>query len=330
MSKYKILVPFEPIIFETLSYRSTRKLAESFSLAGIKVTEKKEGEFYIAELGVEATRISEAELFAVYRVEELLNLFAIGNDGFRILFSEVKSEKIETEDQADSVEITESEDNTLRIYAKEVAELKEHLATEKRKNNFEFEEGALKWRDKWIDWLKLALKLNYLAVISKDLVPSLILRYSALETITENILGSPESLLKSKFKERNEEKEEFLKAIEKIFRKYGLEDESDRLINRIRATHEEGKNKRIQRAFKKCNIEAQIQDIYFVSEQRGKVVHPIKSSDIDDLRKAVSFAEKWIRESLHFILSNPKFILDNKEKLEASGSQTPQSSGFLL
>lgn len=314
MAKYKFTIPFELIIFETLSYRSITKLAESFSLAGIKVTENKEGDFYMAELGVEATRISEAELLAVYRVEELLNLFAIGNDGFRILFSGVKSEKIETEDQADSVEIIDSEDNTLRIHVKEIIELKEHLATEKRKYNFKFEEIALKWRDKWIDWLKIALKLNYLAVISEDLVPSLILRYSALETITENILGSQESLLKSKFKERNEEKEEFLKAIEKIFREYGLENESDRLMKRIQEAHKEGKNKRIQEALKRCKIEAHIQDINFISRQRGKMVHPIKSSDIDDLRKAVSLVEKWIKKSLQFILSNPKFILDNKEK----------------
>lgn len=316
MAKYKVLVPFDPIIYETLSYRSTTKLAESFSLAGIKVTEKKEGEFYIAELGVEAARISEAELLAVYRVEELLNLFAVGNDGFRILFSGVKSEKIETEDQTDNVEIIDSEDNTLRVYIKEIVELKEHLATEKRKNNFKFEEGALKWRSKWVDWLKIALKLNYLAVISEDLVPSLILRYSVLETITGNILGVQETLLKTKFEDREHEKRELQKDIENVFRKHGLDDdEVMRLKYRILETHEEGKNKRIQEALKRCNIEAQIQDINFVTRIRGKVVHPIKSSDIDDLRKAASHVDKWIRESLHFILSNPKFILDNKEKV---------------
>jgi hypothetical protein len=309
MAKYKIIVPFEPIIFETLSSSTTTKLAESFSLAGIKVNEKKEGEFYEAEVGVEATGNSEAELLAVYRVEELLNLFAVWNDGFKILFSGIKSEKIETEDQADSVKIIEGEDNVLHIYLKETIGLREHLSVEKRKNNFEFEEGALKWRDEWVDWLKVALKLNYLAVISRELIPSLILRYSALETITENILGSPESLLKSKFKERNKEKEEFLKAINKIFIEHGLENKSEHLMNRILETHEEGKNKRIQEALKICKIEAQIQDINFVSRQRGKMVHPIKSSEVDDLTRAISLAEKWIRESLQFILSNPKFII---------------------
>lgn len=314
MTKYKVLVPFEPNIFETLSSRSTPKLAESFSLAGINIIENKEDEFYIAELGEEASKTSEAELLAIRRIEKLLDLFAVGNDGFRIQFSGVKSERLETEDQANNFEIIENEDNTLHVHVKEIVEAKEHIGIVKRKCKFEFEERALKWSDKWNDWLKMALKLNYLAVISNDLVPSLILRYSALETITENILGSAESLLKSKFKERNNEKEQFLKAVEKIFMQYGLKNETNRLMNRIQETHEQGKNKRIQEILKKCGIEAQIQEINFVTKQRGKVVHPQKSSDIDDLRKSVLLIEKWTRESLRFILSNPKFILDNKEK----------------
>lgn len=313
MSKYKILVPFEPIISETLSSRSTTKLAESFSLAGIDVIANKEEELYTAEFEIKASRYSEAESCAVGRIEEILNLLAIWNDGFRVIFSGVKSEKIENEDQTATVKLHKN-GSKHQIYVRENAEVREHISIVKKKINFKFEENALKWRDKWSDWLKTALKLNYLAVISQDLEISLILRYSALETITKNILGSPESLLKSKFKERNKEKEEFLKAIEKIFREYGLENESDHLMNRIRETHEEGRNKRIQKALKRCKIEAQIQDINFTSRQRGKKVHPVKSSDIDDLRKAVTLADKWIRESFRFILSNPKFILDNKEK----------------
>lgn len=229
------------------------------------------------------------------------------------MYSGVKSERLYTEDQIPSIEKKRNED--IQLCIKEQVELKEHLSTEKTKNNFKFEENALKFHNKWPDWLVIALKLNYLAVISLDLEPSLILRYSALETLTENILRNPKSLIKTKFKGKSDERREFLKDIEEILKKYELENQSNRLIDRIQETHTESKNERIKEALKSCNIEAKIQDINLVSRQRGKVVHARKSISSDDLQKATSLIEEWIRKSLHFILSNPKFILDNKEKV---------------
>lgn len=305
MAYYKIFVPFEPIIFESLTQKHTTKLAETFYLEKVSFTKNEKGEFYTAELEIENQKSREAELNAINRVEEILSLFATWNDGFRVMYSGVKSEKLYTEDQIPSIKKRRNKD--IQACVEEQIEIKEHLSTEKTKNNFEFEKNALKFHDKWPDWLVIALKLNYLAVISANLEPSLILRYSAIETITENILGNPESLIKTKFKDKLNERKDFLKDIEEVLKKYRLGNQSVRLIGRIQEAHTESKNERIKKALKNCNIEAKIQNINFVSRQRGKIVHAGKSSSNDDLLKASFLIEEWIRKSLHFILSNQKY-----------------------
>jgi len=305
MKKYEVIIPFEPIVFEALSEKSITKLAKSFILDGVKIIENKKGNFYMAYIKVQANKSSQAELIAVYRIEEFLRLFAVKNDLFRIMYSGVKSKKMENEDQGQTFEVIKNGEKSFHAQVKEKVETKEHISIEKRKNNFKFEERSLKWRDNWYDWLKLALELNYLAVNSQNHVPSLVLRYSALETITNNILGGQESLLKYKFKERGKKKDKFLKTVEKIFRKFGLENESGRLINRILETHAEGKNNRIEKALKKLNIDVQTKDIIFISKMRGKVIHPLKHSDHNDLKKANFLIEEWIKKSLQFLLSNP-------------------------
>jgi len=304
MPKYKVLIPFEPVIFESVSQTHITELAESFSLSGINVRKSKES-IYKAKLTVEAENYHQATLLAVGRVEELLNLFATWNDGFRLIISSVETKKIQDEAETKSIIKEEGREGSKTITLIETAELREYFSTVKTKHNYELEANALNWRDKWPDWLRMALQLNYLAVISHDLALSLILRCSALEKLTGGILEKPKTILKVVFSNKAKKKKELLNNIKKIFSCYGLNNkEVKRLEERIQETQVEGNVSRITEALNKCKVEADPKNVKLVLSQRGTEIHNRKSSSSNELRKASSFAEEWVRKALHFILNN--------------------------
>lgn len=304
MSKYKVLIPFEPVISESVSQTHITELAESFSLSGINVRKSKEG-IYNAELTVGAENYHQSILLAVGRVEELLNLFATWNDGFRLIISSVKTEKIQDEIETKSIIKEEEREGSIQISMIETVELREYLSTVKTKHNFELEANALNWRDQWLGWLRMALQLNYLAVISHDLALSLILRCSALEKLTGGIVGKPKTIFNVEFANKPKKKKELLNIIKKIFSCYGLNNkEVKRLEERIQETQVEGNVSRIIEALSKCKIEADPKNVKLVLSQRGAEVHNRKSSSSNRLRKTSGFAEEWVRNALHFILNN--------------------------
>lgn len=298
MAAYKVSVPFEPLTYETLSSSSTSQLPDSFNLPGIRVTVNAKG-IYNAELRVEAPRISVAKAIAVDHVEEVLTLLATWNDGFRITFSSgVTAEKIPDEEVA-SVSVDESGIKHSSLH--EVLELQDSISLLKKRDDVQFEVRALQWSEQWPDWLRTALKLNYLAVVSHHIVPTFIIQYSALEVLTAVIQGRSPSVLD--FALEAEKAKQLSSEIKKMLRNFGLSDNGvDRLLSRISDTRAKSNIDRITDALSKCGINADPKDVRLVVQQRGAVVHAGQPSDANELRKAVSLVQNWVQIALRKII----------------------------
>jgi hypothetical protein len=308
MAQYKVLVPFASVIFESMSQQHTTRLAPRFSLEEISVNEER-SHFYIAEIKVEAKNHLEAKIYAVNRIEEVLGLFAVCNDGFRIVISGVMVEKKNEEVPSKNIIKKEVDGERNNISVTDVIEIGEHISTLITKGNYEFEANAIKCRGQWPDWLRIALKLNYLAVVSHDLIISLMLRFSALEVLEYSIMGEPVKIIKLKFKEK--EKRDFFCSVRRVFDHYELsQNEIERIEGRIRDTNRESKTNRLAKALKICGVSADPKDIRFVIERRGAVTHKREQTESGDIEKALAYINNWISKALHFILRNQKYVFD--------------------
>jgi hypothetical protein len=294
MAVYKVIVPFESLFYATLKDSRICQLPKSFIIHQIKVTADDTG-CYNADLAVEATNNNEAKELAVRRIEEFLSLLALIDCGFRIKFASVSAEGIPHKKAVLLGNIVRSNN---------IIELTDFLHLTKMHNNVDFEIVALKRREQWSDWLKTALRLNYIAVLSHDLVPAFIIHYSALEVLTNAILGIQQTVLNIELKSDNEEelenkKNNLIDAIRNVLQNYGLKEESiKRLLYRIRDTQSEGNIDRINSALKRYGIDLNKEDVQLVIKQRGAVAHPRQSLDMNKLRTAATYAKTWVQAIL--------------------------------
>lgn len=298
---YEVSVPFEPLTYETLSTSSTSQLPNSFDLSGIRVTVNTEG-IFIAELQVKASNNHEAKTIAIERVEELFALLATRDHGFRISLLNVRTLRIS---DGKIPRVSVDENGTKYNTIPEDITTQDSLSILKKRDDLKFEDSALQWREQWPDWLRTALKLNYLAILSHDIEPAFIIHFSALEVLTKAIQCPAPSVLKLELDA--EKAKQLIREIKKTFHDFSLSNNCvDRLVSRISDTHAISNIDRISEALRRCGIKADPKDIRLVVQQRGAVVHAGHSPEADKLRKVVSLIRNWVQIMLCNIMDTQK------------------------
>ena len=190
-SVYEVIVPFKQLVYESMGSKVSTELPPNPTfLDEIIIVEK--DNFWELNFDVDAENVLIAREKAVQIAEVVLSLFAINNDGFRVLESGVRSKKKEPV----KVKITKSGNRTHVSFELEI-NLTDHVSAVKTKGNLELEASYFSIKESWPLYLSNALNLNYLSVMSHKPAIKFILIVSALESLTYGRLGSIKSIIKT-------------------------------------------------------------------------------------------------------------------------------------
>ncbi|MCK5341896.1 MAG: hypothetical protein KAR20_00750 [Candidatus Heimdallarchaeota archaeon] len=277
-------------------------MPDKFTIQDIEVNFDEKG-MYSGELTIEAIDRKKAIEEAIFRIEELLFLLAIHGDGFRISLGMGLSAK---EIAAQSPEeIIDDGSGNIQLRISETFYISDFVEVCSVRKAFPFESVSISHRASWPHWLRTALRLNYLSVISYELETTLITLYSALEVIVSGVLPSSTTVFKNKFSSDLKKEQDIIEQLKSLFSKYEFSpEESERLINHVRTTERESKNLRIQKVLKEYNGPADFENIKSVTGARGKIVHTGNVSDNKQLEKAVAELRIWVNAILKKYLEN--------------------------
>jgi hypothetical protein len=295
VATYQVLVPFGALLYESLDGTSTMELPEAFDLPGMAVTRHGNGR-YAAAIQVDAQNAEQAKRVGVRRVRETLCLMAINLSGFVIDFGQgVKGLRLDETYPSLVTSCVDADGKTLfAVSATDIGELIESASVVQQAVSFDLEARALAWRTEWPKWLATTVELNYLAVISHEDIPRLISLYSALEVMTNGLLGEPELVL-SGF----QQKKPLRRGLRAVLEEFDIRDDFiERVLQRVEGTQAKSQIDRIARALELLDVEASLEDIRSVTGVRGAVAHAGKSSDDGTLRHALDRTSKWVKAGL--------------------------------
>ena len=304
-ASYRVQVPLFPFGVEAISFASRSELPATFETGGIAVTHDKVNDRYLAQLEVSATNARHAKEVAIERVNDLLSLLAVGGDGLLVGYGDALT-ATSLDPQRGSV-VDEQIDvdpatgkRHFRIDLGASVAFGSKLSVVKKRNSVEQEAAVLAHREDWAPWFEIALELNHLATTTHHLKPALVLHFTALEVITEGLLGTPPLIFSG------EQKATF-KSIEPeladLLGNSGLQDEDvARIVTRVRETRRESDIDRMQRALKQLDVGATMDEIRATRNVRGAVVHRGGQSDRAALNAAAANARSWVQASLRTVM----------------------------
>jgi len=300
MYLFEVNVPFQSVRYEGVGSSSIAQLPDAFELYGVAVNYDKENNIYLARLAVPAKNISEAKTKATEFIRLILSLVATKDLGFCINYGACFT-ACSIDENTEAIALASSKESN-RLYALlENLHLEEHIGIVKKQLNVEFEKKALSWFESWPQWLKDALELNYLSVISHEEIPSFVTLCSALEVMVLGIIGIAPTLISRKLLKK-QSASLFNEMIE-LLTKYSLsKNDIDRLISRMKETHNQSTVDRIKTALYKLGLEAESKDVKLVVRQRGSIIHMGKSSDYQEFHYAKRLVTNWVQTGLRNIL----------------------------
>ena len=300
-------MPFQSVRYEGVGSFSIAQLPDAFELYGIVVNYDKENNIYFSRLTVPAKDISEAKTKAAELIRLILSLVATKNLGFCINYGAGFTAR-SIDENTETFALASSKES-YRLHALLVnLHLEEHIDIVKKQLDVEFEKKALSWFESWPPWLKDALELNYLSVISHEEIPSFITLCSALEVMVLGIGGNAPTLISQNFQEK--QSESLFNEMVELLTKYTLsKNDISRLISRMKETQNESTVDRIIAALYKLGLEAKSKDVKLVVRQRGYIVHSGRSYDAEKFHKAQRFVRDWVQAGLCNILQKQVDLL---------------------
>lgn len=189
MPAFLVVVPFEPVIHETLDSRVFTNLPETELEIGIRIRSGESG--YFAELEVQADRPGSAKAIAVDLVERLLAVLASWNHGFQVRIGGVRSELI---DSGDSAIVTQESTGSVAVTASETIFLEEHLEAVVGKANLGAEDAFLQRYGALPEYIRSCLELNYLLVLSTRPPNRWLLAATGLEALAIGTIGPQDTV----------------------------------------------------------------------------------------------------------------------------------------
>jgi hypothetical protein len=195
---FNVIVPFTAITRGDLSQSKAARLPPGdISLPSSMLVHETGDGCYTATLEIEAQNPGEAREFGVMGVEQLCGLLAISGDLFEIEFSKVVAEILREVSPTEPTVIQNDGKTDIAICSR--VWFSGHLDSIKTKGDMQFEANALTKIERWPDYLRRGIDLNYSAVRAVTNDVRFLLLISALEMLALKKLGAPETLLKTKF-----------------------------------------------------------------------------------------------------------------------------------
>lgn len=94
MQRFRVTVPFEPVVHESLDSRVVTQLPDAEFAGGLRLGAARER--YVGELEVDANHPTAAKASGVRAVERVLAVLASWNYAFQIRIGAIRSERLES------------------------------------------------------------------------------------------------------------------------------------------------------------------------------------------------------------------------------------------
>lgn len=187
MPRFRVLVPFEPVVHESLESRSFAQLP-TYELAGdIDLRPDGDADGHVAELEVDANRPSSAKAAAVETIERFLAVLASWNYAFQVRIGGVRSEVVEG---LGSVSTQRSESGVLEVTASDTIFVEGHVEAVVQKASLDAENEFFRRYAELPEYLRSCLELNYLVVVSTRPPNRWLLAATGLEALAVGTAGS--------------------------------------------------------------------------------------------------------------------------------------------
>lgn len=306
MPLYDLAVRLEPARFIDIDLFEMARIPDDVDLAGIHIRRFKAGtipeiesEVYLAQLQVFADDERQAKRRAVGRVQQILAVMGAFNVPLRIDYPGVIINAMRTDVSAPPP--GDPPDQTGGFF-EDPYDTPASIGWFRA--DVEFERRALSWRDRWPNWLQVALELNHLALIS-PVKPAFVISYSVLEILETNVVGKPEVILSDRLTKGD--RKQLRRDLDEVLIKYKFdEDMRARLLQRLADTQKSSRAERFAALLQRVGMPADLdKDIQPIIHVRNKIAHP---SEQPTLKEIVSSGEKlrrWVSRGLQVCLEPP-------------------------
>ena len=288
---FSVVVPFEPVLHETLDSRVFTNIPDTDLAAGIQIRRSESG--YLAELQVDADRPGTAKAIAVDRVERLLAVLASWNHGFQVRIGGVRSEMFESGGSGTAAEVSPG---VVAVTASETLFLEEHLEAVVSKANLDAEDAFLQRYDGLPEYIRSCLELNYLLVLSTRLPNRWLLAATGLEALAVGTIGAQDTVTG---RLDADQRRALMRAVRAAVEAVGLPEMRDRILGRVLGTTTGPVANHVHRYLAKLGIHhASPDDINRWWRTRGTLAHGgAVDIDLGDLNHLINVFQVALRRT---------------------------------
>lgn len=189
MTRFSVIVPFDPVVHEDLDSRVFTQLPDSDLASGLVLRGGSDG--YTLQLVVDAESPGAAKRAGVEAAERFFSVLATWNHGFQARFAGVRSERIE---EPESASVAQSAPGVFTVSASDTLFVEAHVEAVVRKANLEAEGDVLDRYANLPEYARSSLELNYLLVLSTRPPNRWLLAAIGLEALTVGAPGPQQTL----------------------------------------------------------------------------------------------------------------------------------------
>lgn len=228
MTRFSVIVPFDPVVHEDLDSRVFTQLPDSDLTSGLALRGGSDG--YTLQLVVEAERPGAAKRAGVELAERFFSVLAAWNHGFQLRIAGVRSERIEDPRPATG---GQTAPGVVAISASDTLFIEDHVEAVVRKANLEAEDDVLGRYAELPEFARSCLELNYLLVLSTRPPNRWLLAAIGLEALTVGAAGAQQTLSSRLGPDKEGELQA---ALRPALHDLGLDDLADKIVQRVQST----------------------------------------------------------------------------------------------
>lgn len=185
MPRFRVFVPFEPVIHESLESRSFTEIPDCDLPGDVRIRRGSDG--YTADLEVAAERPSLAKAAAIIAIERFLAVLASWNYAFQIVMGGVRADLIELVGEAT---VGRENSGAVEVAVSDTVFVEGHIEAVHTKESVGAERDFYGRYDELPEYVRSCLELNYLLVLSTRPPNRWLLAATGLEALAVGALGA--------------------------------------------------------------------------------------------------------------------------------------------
>lgn len=226
MTRFPVIVPFDPVVHEDLDSAVFVRLPDSDLTSGLALRGRSDG--YTLHLVVDAERPEVAKRAGVEVAEKFFSVLATWNHGFQVRIAGVRSERIE-----DPGPTTGGQTASGVLSTSDTFFVGDHVQVVVCKANLEVEDAVFGHYADLPEFARSCLELNYLLVLSTRPPNRWLLAAIGLEALAVGAAGAQQTLSSQLGPDKDRELQA---ALRPALHDLGLDDLADKIVQRVQST----------------------------------------------------------------------------------------------